>query len=533
MKKFINDIEAIPSKRLYLSIIVDYHLELALCELIDNAIDNWIFNQRPRDLIIKIDLDYERQTIQVVDNSGGIKEDDIQLIVSPGQSRENYNDEIIGVFGVGSKRAVIALAEDVKIFTRHSNEKTILVEIDDAWISDEENWFLKAYEVDPIEENSTMIELIKLRDPILPENESNLIEHLGATYALFLDTVGLDIILNEKEIKPKTFDNWSYPPGFEPKHFKGPIDFGDRGRIDVEIQGGLTKSHREESSSEEYGVYFYCNDRLIARGYKGSEVGYKPPRVGKPHPSLSLARVLVKLHGTVELMPWNSSKSEIDFKHKTFREIMDHIERVLFTYASMSRNWSGEWEEKIFQYKTGIVKTEALNDVSRNVRIHLPAVPRSPKKRKYADILKRNNRAIAQSKPWIVGSYETEIAVEQIISLKLEQNFRISMLLLDSGLEIAFKDYLVNDSGKTFSEGRLAAIMKNRSEVHNEIKGCKVRINKEQWKKIEHFYRLRCDLVHKRSTVTISFNDLNTFRETYKYTVNKLFKVDFSKELRN
>src|SRR5690606_30614837 len=117
--------------------------------------------------------------------------------------------------------------------------------------------------------------------------------------------------------------------------------------------------------------------------YKGPEVGFKPPRVGKPHPSLSLARVIVKLHGTVGLMPWNSSKSEIDFKHKTFREIQEHIERVLFTYASMSRNWQGQWVDRVFQYSSGVVKSEELSDASKNVKIHLPIVPRHPRKRKY------------------------------------------------------------------------------------------------------------------------------------------------------
>lgn len=533
MKKAIKDIEATPSKRLYLSIIADYHLELALCELIDNAIDNWIFNNRPRNLVIAITLDYQRQTIVVSDNSGGIKEDDLQLIVSPGQTREKDHNEIIGVFGVGSKRAVIALAEEVKIFSRHKKEKTLLVEIDDPWIADQDNWFLKAYEVDSIDESTTKIELVKLRDPISEINEANLVGHLSATYAYFLTAGNAKIILNDTEIKSKTFENWSYPPDYSPVHFSGPIDFGEKGKIHVEITGGLTKSHKGDSSGDDFGVYFYCNNRLIARAYKGAEVGFRPPRIGKPHPSMSLARVIVKLQGTVELMPWNSSKSEIDFKHRTFKEIEDHIERILFTYTSMSKNWSGQWPEKVFKYGKGDVVVNTLSDISRAVKIHVPIIKRSPRPQKYSDVLKKNNSPLSTLKPWIVGTYETEIAIDQILNMGLEQSNRISMLLLDSALEIAFKDFLINDSGKVYSEIRLSALMSNRSEVHKEVKSTGIRISKDQWKKIEHFYRLRCDLVHKRSTVAISANDLKTFRETYKYTIGKLFKVDFSDELRS
>ena len=104
MKVKIEDIEGHPSKRLYLSIIADYHTKTALSELIDNAIDNWIFGGKKGNLYINIDLDYERQIIQVADNSGGVRREDIKLIVSPGHTRNDGHDAIIGIFGVGSKK---------------------------------------------------------------------------------------------------------------------------------------------------------------------------------------------------------------------------------------------------------------------------------------------------------------------------------------------------------------------------------------------------------------------------------------------
>jgi hypothetical protein len=533
VKELIQNINATPSKRLYLSIVADYHLELGLCELIDNAIDNWIINGKPKDLEISINLDYERQIITVKDNSGGISENDISLIVSPGLTRKNELTKIIGVFGVGSKRAVVALAEEVKIYSRYNNQKTLLVELDNNWINEEDNWHLPAYEVDPIEEGTTYIELVKLRDQIIQEHEDKLKDHLSATYAAFIDSGRVRLVANGDNIPSRKFDMWSFPSGFEPKQSSGPIDFGEKGKIDVCITGGLTQSHRKtHSSSDEYGVYFYCNDRLISRAYKGPEVGFRAPRIGGPHPSKSLARVVVSLSGPVELMPWNSSKSEIDFKHKTFREIEKHIERMLFSYVSASKNFQGEWPAKVFSFTSGVVYKETLSDISRIVKIHTPSVPRGERHRKYADILKLNNKLLVQRKPWVIGTYETEIAVEQILQLKLEQNYRISMLLLDSALEIAFKDFLVNDSGTSYSETRLSNIMKDRIQVHSEIKNSRVKISQAQWKKIEHFYRLRCDLVHKRSTVSISQNDLEVFRETYKYVIEKLFNVDFSRELR-
>ena len=38
MKKEVDTIDAVPSKRLFLSIIADYDLNRSICELIDNAL---------------------------------------------------------------------------------------------------------------------------------------------------------------------------------------------------------------------------------------------------------------------------------------------------------------------------------------------------------------------------------------------------------------------------------------------------------------------------------------------------------------
>ena len=229
-----------------------------LCELIDNALDSWNYNGRQEELQIDIDLDYDQQSIMVKDNAGGIKEQDISLIVGPGQSRVSGSEEIIGVFGVGSKRAVAALSKQIKILSRHSNQKTILLEIDNDWLEEEDNWSLIPYEVDNIEENTTQIELSNLREKIEEDEHQDLLERLGAVYALFLEAGGVKIVVNEDEVAAKTFENWSFPPDFVPQEVTGPIKIKDREDIQFSITGGLTKSHKDsDSSGEEYGVYFY------------------------------------------------------------------------------------------------------------------------------------------------------------------------------------------------------------------------------------------------------------------------------------
>jgi hypothetical protein len=95
-------------------------------------------------------------------------------------------------------------------------------------------------------------------------------------------------------------------------------------------------------------------------------------------------------------------------------------------------------------------------------------------------------------------------------------------------LEIAFKEYLVNESGKVYNDAKLLALFGNRSEVHKEIKlFVKLTDECDTWKKIEYYYKLRCKLVHERVTVGIAEAELQDFREVVENVLKKLYKLKF------
>jgi hypothetical protein len=54
MKQEVDTIDAIPSKRLCLSIIADYDLNRSICELVDNGLDVWVRAGRKRQIRIEI-----------------------------------------------------------------------------------------------------------------------------------------------------------------------------------------------------------------------------------------------------------------------------------------------------------------------------------------------------------------------------------------------------------------------------------------------------------------------------------------------
>ena len=97
---------------------------------------------------------------------------------------------------------------------------------------------------------------------------------------------------------------------------------------------------------------------------------------------------------------------------------------------------------------------------------------------------------------------------------------------MDSNLEIAFKEYLVNESGHHYTDQQLLTIFRQRHLVHDEIKNY-VRINQNLWRKINYYYKIRCELVHKRATVGINDEDIVDFREIVEKVFKKLFKLKF------
>ncbi len=416
------------------------------------------------------------------------------------------------------------MAQDIKIKTRYGKDKTYEVDINDDWLKNDD-WELPVYEVDKISEGTTELELQRLRIQITDEVIGHLKDHLSTTYALFLRNNKVSVHLNTEKLVPRFFENWAYPPGYSPRKYTGSLRTEDAREIRVEAFAGLTLE--SSPATGEYGVYFYCNDRLVARALKTFEVGFTKGLAGLPHPKVSLTRVLVFLSGDARSMPWNSSKSDISTKHEVFLALHSWLVQVVKDFASLSRIWIGDWPDKVFKYTSGSIKEIKIDSFPEVRKSFLPPLPKS--RPRYGEIISQKNKLVAKRKPWTSGLYEGVIAADLISKQRLEQRNRIALIVLDSTLEIGFKEYLVNESGVVYNDAKLLSIFSSRTLVHNEIKKY-VSIKATTWKKIEHYYRLRCKLVHERSTVGISDREISDFREVVESVLSKLYKLKFDED---
>ena len=153
----------------------------------------------------------------------------------------------------------------------------------------------------------------------------------------------------------------------------------------------------------------------------------------------------------------------------------------------------------------------------------IPALRPSPK-----EAIRDANKAIATEKPWAVGAYESVIAVESIRKQRLTQQNRILLIILDSALEIAFKDYLANEITSPLGEAKLQQLFGNRIDVQKEVEKT-VLTGDAVWKKAAYFYKQRCELVHKRVSVAVSDPEIENFQDVVEKLLSAMFGLSFPK----
>ena len=152
------------------------------------------------------------------------------------------------------------------------------------------------------------------------------------------------------------------------------MDIGEHGKISAEITAGLIRDRDPEGDN--YGVYFYCNHRLIVKEERTRDVGYfVSGEAGVPHTDASLCRVIVRLQGPAQLMPWNTSKNGINYSDHVFQQIRPRLIPLVTYYSSLSRRLREDWNREVFRFDVGDIQEVPAADISGK-HLVLPALPK-------------------------------------------------------------------------------------------------------------------------------------------------------------
>lgn len=125
-----------------------------------------------------------------------------------------------------------------------------------------------------------------------------------------------------------------------------------------------------------------------------------------------------------------------------------------------------------------------------------------------------------EDKPWLRGIVETINAAALIKSTKLENKNRIVLILLDTALEIAFKNYLAYEIDSPVKVDKNT----NRETLHKMTKK-KTPFDGTLWKKVEWYYEIRCELYHENAGKTLMDSDINDFHKLVLHIITTLFDI--------
>lgn len=119
--------------------------------------------------------------------------------------------------------------------------------------------------------------------------------------------------------------------------------------------------------------------------------------------------------------------------------------------------------------------------------------------------------------PWMRGIIDSFSCFKLLDSSGLESKNRINLIILDSTLEILFKNYLL--FVKKFKKKDIPSI---RKDLHKIVKKHS-KIKTETWEKIEYYYDIRNDLYHETTGKTITDSGAKEFHDLVEDTVEILF----------
>lgn len=228
-------------------------------------------------------------------------------------------------------------------------------------------------------------------------------------------------------------------------------------------------------------------------------------------------------------MPWNSSKSGIDPDHPLFRAIAPTIIQLNSYFTSLSRRLKNDWPDQVFKHSTGNFVDVPPTEPGETPRFSLAPLPRVNKTK--VEHLKDRNKTVLKDKPWTVGLLEAIAAVDVVMKQRFDSRTRIALILLDSNFEIALKEFIVHEESLfppgTYTETYLTNLFTSRRRVVEAVSRAVPAIQQTYIDKANHFYLMRNKLIHERATVSVTDNDVASYRNTIEAVLKVLFKLKF------
>ena len=364
---------AMPTKQFFVSMLTrDISLADAILDLVDNCLDGALR------IAEGVDVDYSKHFVKITlakeqfvieDNCGGIPREvarnyAFKMGREPDDDRDSEN-ETIGMYGVGMKRAIFKMGRDALVRTRHV-EDAFEVPISSGWLDNKDWEPLPLNDSDAtsaLKEPGTQIWVGSLyagvakhftNDAFRNDLRTAVAEH----FTMFLQR-GLQIFVNEKLVEPVRVEV------LVSEQAEGPAPYVYQKTIEgvlVSITVGLntgrglvsdddeTPDFERERSAATAGWTVFCNDRAVIVGDKGRLTGWGD---GIPmyHYQFSVITGIIEFRSNLaEKLPVTTTKRALDTSSDVWLEALVKMKEGMRIWIDYTNQWKNHPRSDQTQY---------------------------------------------------------------------------------------------------------------------------------------------------------------------------------------
>ena len=442
---------ASPTKHFFVSMLTrDISLTDAILDLVDNCLDGALRMKKSKE------VDYSKHFVKIVlnenyfsieDNCGGIPKDiaknyAFKMGREPEDKRDD-DDETIGMYGVGMKRAIFKMGEDAKVSTRNKDD-AFYVPITADWRKEKE-WnslpILDLTDDGILPELGTLIRVESLYQGVSRQFSNDAFQNdlrtaLAEHFTMFLQR-GLHISVNSDLIEPVKVKILMSPNG------TGPVPYVFEKIIDgvtVSIAVGLNPSQGQQDDEDELtdsfeadrpyqtaGWSVFCNDRAVMVGDKSRLTGWGD---GIPlyHGQFSIITGIVEFRSeSAEKLPITTTKRALDTSSDVWLQAISEMRDAMRVWINYTNKWKNHQRSDQTQYWE---KTEPLA-----LRTIISKVVEQKIASKRSDTLKYNPQKQGDKKIFPLPPKESPSLTKIVFSKPIEDIREVSEWLFDTSDE--------------------------------------------------------------------------------------------------
>jgi hypothetical protein len=367
-------VDASPVKSFFVHMLTrDIKLEEAILDLLDNCVDGILRSKKRKDGKrpyegFRAEIEFKKDLFTISDNCGGIPWSLHDYAFRMGRASDRPVDKpgMVGVYGIGMKRAIFKMGRDCLIWTKNG-EHEYDVHITPRWIEDEQEWKIpvKASQKSMKEDGTTII-VGTLHPGIADRFSENAkafhaeLDRMVATHYAFIIDKGFDVRINGDRVKPRPTQlifskkpRGKKAPAIQPYVFRTKTEDG----VNVFLAVGFTRpipspdeiaDEQEEKrySSIDAGWTVLCNDRAVLYCDRSELTGWGEANVPRYHTQfIAISGVVEFKADDASKLPTTTTKRGIDASSRLYLQIKNRMREGMRIFTDYTNKWKGRADE--------------------------------------------------------------------------------------------------------------------------------------------------------------------------------------------